>query len=274
MTDPSAPGAHAGVIFMGADGYPATSGHALMAVATMAIERRLFYSRDLEEPEVRLVFETASGTSHVTARVEQRGSVPRVDAVSVAGVPSFVHSAGHPVNLGGRDLRVDIAFGGLFYAIVDTESVGVPLLPQRANDLRRLAVDIARAVNASRKIEHPSEPKISGVAGVIFTGPPHDPESHLHAVTVSAGGVVNRSPSGTGMSAVMSVLDAMGLLPDDQQFVQEGLVRTRFRGRLIGRTQVGELPAIVTEIEGSAWITADQTLYVDDEDPLREGVRI
>jgi proline racemase len=169
-------------------------------------------------------------------------------------------------------MRVDLAFGGLFYAIVDTEAVGIPLDVERLPDLRRLGVDISAAVNASAPVGHPVIPAVSGVSGVVFTGAPHDPESHLRTVTVNAGGAVNRSPGGTGMSAVMSVLDAMGLLPESGPFVQEGLIGTLFRGRAIGRTMVGERPAISTEIEAAAWITGDHTFWLDDDDPLREGL--
>jgi proline racemase len=197
-----------------------------------------------------------------------------VDSVAFAGVPAFVQSAGHSIRIGGRELRVDIAFGGIFYAIVDTEAVGIPLGTERIPDLRRLAGDIIRAVAVSPPEASSADGAGVTVSGVIFTGPPTDPESHLRTVTVSDGGAVNRSPGGSGMSAVMSVLDAMGLLPLDRPFVQEGLVGSLFRGRVLSRTIVGAMPAITTEIEGSAWITAEHTFHVDDDDPLREGFAV
>jgi proline racemase len=178
---------------------------------------------------------------------------------------------GHPVRLGSRDLRVDVAFGGVFYAIVDTEAVGIPLTPPRVGELRRLAIDLTSAVNDSLTVTHP-QLAMSGVAGVVFTGPPQDPESHLRVVSVSGGGAVNWCPGGTAMSAIMSVLDAMQLLPEETTFVQEGLLGTVFHGRIIGRSVVGEWPALVTEIEGSAWITGEHTFVLDDDDPFKEGV--
>ena len=274
LTDPPAPGAHAAIIFMGADDYPAMSGHGIIAAATIAIERDLFYARDAVDGDRRLAFETAAGTVQARARVEERGGAPRVDSVTVANVPAFVFGAGQPVKVGGRELRVDIAFGGVFYAIIDTEAVGIPLTASRLPDLRRLAIELTRAVNHCSRVEHPALPSLSGVKGVVFTGPPVDPESHLRTVTVSGGGVVNLSPSGTGMSAVMSVLDAMRLLPEDQPFVQEGLAGSLLRGRAVGRTVVGELPAISTEIAGAAWITGEHTFCLDDDDPFREGFRL
>ena len=274
MTDPLAPGAHAAILFMDADGYPAMSGHGIVAATTIAIERELFYSRDAVEGEMQLAFETAAGLVHARARVEERGGSPRVDSVTFANVPAFVFAPGQPVSLGGRELRVDIAFGGRFYAIVDTEAVGIPLTSTRLPDLRRLAIEIARALNQSGGVAHPTLPWLTGVTGAIFTGPSLDPESHLRAITVSSGGGVNLSPGGTGMSAIMSVLDAMGLLPVDRPFVQEGLSGSLFHGRAVSRTVVGEFPAIATEISGAAWITGEHEFLLDDDDPFREGFRI
>jgi proline racemase len=91
---------------------------------------------------------------------------------------------------------------------------------------------------------------------------------------VFADGALDRSPSGTATSAVMAVLDAMGLLGEDRPFVHEGITGTQLRGRVTGRTTAGELPAIVTEIEGEVWITGEHTFLIDDRDPLKSGFMI
>jgi proline racemase len=270
LTEPASPEAHAGVLFMDAEGYPAMSGHGIIAVTTLAIERDLVVSRQDDTPEVRIVFDTPAGTVHARARCETRGDHPRVDAVTFTNVPSFVHTAAHPVRLRTREVRVDIAFGGAFYAIADTEAIGIPLRSERVADLRRLGADIQESLNAAFHVEHPIERALSGVAGVIFTGPPEDPEAHLRSVVV-ASGLVDRSPGGTATSAVMSVLDAMGLLPDDQTFVHESLTGMLFRGRAARHSLVGDLAALVPEIEGSAWITGEHTFLLDEDDPFREG---
>lgn len=270
LTEPVSPEAHAGLVFMDSGGYPLMSGHGIIAAATLAIERGLLFSREDGDDEARLAFDTPAGTVHARARLESRGGARRVDAVVFANVPSFVHTPAHPVRLGSRELRVDVAFGGSFYAIVDTEAIGIPLRPERLPDLRRLGDDVRTAINASVVIEHPAEPALNGIAGVVFTGPPEDPEAHLRSVTV-AGRTVDRSPGGTGTSAVMAVLDAMGLLPEDQVFVHESLTGTLFRGQAVRRTVVGDLPALVPSIEGSAWPTGESTFLVDEDDPLRDG---
>ena len=245
-------------------------GHGVIAVTTIAIERGVLFDRAQGE----VVFDTPAGTVYARPRVVERGGSARVDAVAFTNVPAFVLLPGHSVKLGTRELRVDVAFGGAFYAIVDVEAVGVPLEVRRLPDLRRTATAIKAAVEASATIAHPAEPRLTGLYGVIFTGPPSDPEAHLRNLTVFADAEVDRSPCGTGTSAVMAVLDAMGLLPTTTAFVHESLIGTLFRGRLLNRTQVGDLPAIVTEIEGSAWITGEHTFYIDDDDPLREGFRL
>ena len=282
LTEPVAPGSDAGLVFLDNDGYPVLSGHGVIAAATIAIESGLLLSRDVSGPESQIVFDTPAGTVHVRARLQSRGDRQRVDSVVLTNVPAFVLSGGHSVRLGlpgaesrgQRELRVDLAFGGMFYAIADTEAIGIPLTGPRLPELRRLGVEIRASINSAGAIAHPLDDSLSGVAAVIFTGPPQDPEAHLRNVTVSGDGAVDRSPCATGTSAVMAVLDAMGLLEDGQPFVHESVVGTLHRGRIARRTQVGDFPAIVTEIEGNAWITGDHTFYVDDDDPLREGFRV
>jgi proline racemase len=239
-----------------------------VAAATIALERGLIVAEGHT-----LTFDTIAGTVHAHARVQTHGDVRRVDSVAVTNVPSFVVSPGHAVRFGTRDLRVDVAYGGLFYAIVDTEAIGIPLDQSRLPELRRLGMDI-RASLRNGGFTHPVDTSLTGVGGVVFTGQPHDPEAHLRNVTVFAAGAVNRWPSGTGTSAVMAVLDAMGLLPDDETFVHESLIGSLCRGRIVRRTQVGEVSAIVPQFEGSAWITGEHMFSVDEDDPLREGFRV
>ena len=279
LTEPVAPGSDAGVVFMQNDGYPVLSGHGVIAAATIAIESGLmvFGGPATARPsaaEQRIVFDTPAGTVHALARVQSHGDRQRVDSVVFTTVPAFVLSGGHAVRLGSRELRVDVAFGGLFYAIADTEAIGIPLTGSRLPELRRLGVEIRASINSAGGITHPVDDRLSDVAAVIFTGPPQDPEAHLRNVTVFGDGAIDRSPCATGTSAVMAVLDAMGLLEDGQPFVHESVLGTIHRGRVSRRTQVGEYAAIVTDIEGTAWITGEQTFYVDDDDPFKDGFQL
>ena len=281
LTEPVSPGSHAGVLFMHNEGYSTMCGHGVIAVTTIAFARGLFAGTKVpacDEPDssgrTDFVLDTPAGTVHARAKIVGDGGQQRVDSVAFTNVPSFVYLAGHAVKIGTREVRVDVAFGGAFYAIVDTEAIGIPLDVRRLPELRRVAMEIKASLEAAVTIAHPAEAGLKGLYGVIFTGPPNDPEAHLRNVTVFADAEVDRSPCGTGTAAVMAVLDAMGLLPPDQAFVHESLIGTLFRGRVVRRTQVAELPAIVAEIEGSAWITGEHTFLIDEEDPLRDGFRL
>ena len=274
LTEPLSPQAHAGIVFMNAAGYPSMSGHGIIAATTIALERSLIYSRDAGDVQAPLVFETPAGIVRARARLIAQGDARRVDAVAMTNVPAFVHAASEGVMIGTRQLRVDVAFGGAFFAIVDTEATGIPLIAERLPDLRRMGVEICASLAATVVPEHPADPGIAGVSGVIFTGPPLDPEAHLRNVAIDTSGAADVSASAMGTSAVMAVLDAMGLLPDGEPFVHEGLSGTLLRGRVVGRSRVGDSSALVTEIEGSAWVTGEHTLLLDDDDPCREGLSL
>lgn len=274
LTEPLSPHAHAGVVLMNAAGYPSMSGHGIIAATTIALERALIFSRDVDEVQAPLVFDTPAGMVRARARLIAQGESRRVDAVAITNVPAFVYAASEAVKVGTRQLRVDVAFGGAFFAIVDTEATGIPLTAARVPDLRRLGVDICASLAATVVPEHPADASITGVTGVIFTGPPQDPEAHLRNVTVDSAGSVDVSASAMGTSAVMAVLDAMGLLPEGEPFVHEGLSGALLRGRVVGRSRVGDTSALVTEIEGSAWITGEHTFLLDEDDPCREGLSL
>ena len=168
-------------------------------------------------------------------------------------------------------MPVDVAFGGAFYAIVDAEAAGVPLRREALSRLRQTGMQIARAVEAAIRVQHPCESGLCGIYGTVFTGMAERPDADLRNVTIFADRQVDRSPCGTGTAAVMAVLDAMGMLAPDQVFRHESLVGTLFSGRVRRRTVVGDYAAIVPEIEGSAWITGEHLFLIDDQDPLREG---
>jgi len=265
LTEPEHEGSDAGVLFMHNEGYSTMCGHGVIAVTTMAIERGLIVPR----VPGAIVLDAPAG--QVRARANIRDG--RVESVSFENVPSFVLHGGVPVRLGSRELRADVAFGGAFYAIVDSEAVGIPVVPERLGDLRRAGMEIKHAVEAAVKVAHPTEPGLHGIYGTIFTGPASGP-ADLRNVTIFAEAEVDRSPCGTGTAAVMAVLAAMGLLGPDQPFTHESIIGTTFRGRVLRETMVGELSAILPEIEGSAYITGESTFIIDERDPLKFGFRL
>jgi proline racemase len=276
LTEPVTPGSHAGVLFMHNDGYSTMCGHGIIAVTTMAIERGLI----MPGPDgTSIVYDAPAGTIRARARIRAGGAggaggSDRVESVAFLNVPSFVLHGGLTVKLASRTIRADVSFGGAFYAIVDSEAVGLPIDVAHLPELRRAGMEIKHAIDAALTVVHPLDPGLTGIYGTIFTGPPGDEAADLRNVTIFADAEVDRSPCGTGTAAVMAVIDAMGLLGSDRPFVHESLIGTRFNGRVASRTQVGDHPAIVPEIEGSAWITGEHTFLVEDDDPLGEGFRI
>jgi trans-L-3-hydroxyproline dehydratase len=281
FTEPVSPGAHAGVLFMHNEGYSTMCGHGIVAVTTIALERGLLVPGG---DGATIVYDSPAGAIRARAKlgapasaafegVAAPGSVP-VEHVSFVNVPSFVLLPGIAVKLAARTIRADVAFGGAFYAIVDSEAVGLPVDLAHLPELRRVGMEIKHAIEAQHTVVHPLEAGLKGIYGTIFTGPPNVAGADLRNVTIFADAEVDRSPCGTGTAAVMAVLDAMGLLLDDKPFVHESLIGTTFAGRVATRTMVGDLPAIAPEIQGSAWITGEHTFYVADDDPLGQGFRI
>jgi proline racemase len=275
LTEPVTRDGHAGILFMHNEGWSTMCGHGIIAVTTIALERGLIWSRDASKPAtVNLRYDTPAGRVEARARITYQGDAVRVTSVAFRNVPSFVFEPSLLVTIGSRKVPVDVAFGGAFYAIVDAEAAGVPIDGAHLPELRKLGMVIAREVERLRHVVHPNDPGLEGIYGTIFTAPAHLPDAHLRNVTIFADAEVDRSPCGTGTAAVMAVLNDMGLLLDDVPFVHESIVGTTFTGRVVERVEVGERPAIVPEIEGSAWITGEHTFLIDGDDPLRSGFRL
>ena len=293
LTEPEHAGSDAGVLFMHNEGYSTMCGHGVIAVVTILLERpgvrsRFFNSSETPAETVSMtrmassarlngesrsdpvVLDSPAGSIHARAHIVDG----HVAGVSFRNVPSFVLHGGVPVRLGNRELRADVAFGGAFYAIVDSEAAGIPILPERLPELRRAGMQIKQSIETAHRVVHPEEPGLHGIYGTIFTGPPASAGADLKNVTIFADAEVDRSPCGTGTCAVMAVLAAMGVLGSEQTFTSESIIGTTFRGRVVAETMVGELPAIVPEISGEAYITGESTFEINENDPLAFGFRL
>ena len=268
LTEPERTTSDAGVLFMHNAGYSTMCGHGVIAVATIAIERGLITPRRADE----IVLDTPAGQVHARPRISAADR--RVTSVAFRNVPSFVLHPAVPIQLDGRTIHADVAFGGAFYAIVDSEAAGLAIRGERLAELRRAGMAIARAVDSAVRVEHPEQTDLHGIYGTIFTGPPTSPDADLRNVTIFAESEVDRSPCGTGTCAVMAVLAAMGILTPEQTFTHESIIGTRFRGRVAAELMVGDLPAIQPEIEGEAYITGESTFVIDERDPLAFGFRL
>src|SRR5262245_29370758 len=263
LTEPASPEAYAGLLCMNAAGFPLFSGEAIIAAVTIALENQL-----IEGAPEELVIETPVGRVKARATWQRSAAgTARIEAVAVESVPALVLFAGAPVQLGARIVRADVAFGGEFYAIVDGESVGIPIDAIRAPQLLSAAREIRRALEQSLDIVHPQDKTWAGIDGVIFTGPPRA-AADLRSVTVLDGKLLRRSPGVAGTCALLAVLDAMGLVDGSRLFIHEGLVGTTVGVRVQRRERIGEIRVIVPVVDASAWVTGRHEFEVDDRDPL------
>jgi proline racemase len=247
LTEPVSAVAHAGLLFMHAAGFPLISGEGVIGAVTIALEHKL-----IEGAGIEILLDTPAGL--VRAGPRTGPSDAKVTSVAITGVPSFVHSAAVPVDIGARTVSVDIAFGGEFYAIADSEAIGIPLEMANASQLIRMGLAVKEAVESSISVVHPIDGKLKGIHGAIFTGAPRA-GADLRSATVLDGQVLRRSPGATGTAALLAVLDAMGLLMDDRVFTHEGVLGTLMQGRVLSRQPEEEMPAVLTLVEGSASIT-------------------
>jgi trans-L-3-hydroxyproline dehydratase len=261
-TEPVTPDGDAGVLFMHNEGWSTMCGHGVIALVTVALEVGLLSTREV----VRL--DTPAG--RVTARPLCEGD--RVRSVAFENVPSFVVSLDDRVVVAGiGEVSYDLAFGGAFYAIVDAASVGLEMTPAHFRDLIAAGSAIKRAVMAAREIHHPLESDLSFLYGTIFTGPALGPGADSRNVCVFAEGEVDRSPTGTGVSARVAIERARGRLVPGRAFVVESIIGTRFIGRIARELEWEGYDAVVPEIEGSAWITGRSELLIAPDDPLANG---
>lgn len=247
-----APGADLGVVFFHNAGFSTACGHGTIALVTWALDDGVVERR---EPETRVVIDVPSGRLETVARVEGG----KVRSVRFRNVPSFVSAEG--LQAAGR--TVDVAFGGAFYASCE-ERVEPARLPQ----LIELGRAIKRELEAAHEFVHPVEPELRDVYGVVFW---QDEGAYTQRnVAVFADGEVDRSPCGSGTSARLALLDGRGL-PRGAELRHLSIVGSEFRGRVLADADVAGRPAVITEVEGSAYRTGRSRFQLEPEDPLGTG---
>ncbi len=277
---PTRPEADAGFVIMEQVEYPPMSGSNTICVVTALIETGMVAAR---EPVTELTLESPAGLIRVQAEV----AGGKVKNVTFENVPAFAVHLDRTIevpNVG--PVTVDVAYGGMFYVIVEAAALGLTVAPERGGEIVRLGEMVKAAAREQLPVAHPENPEIAGVTIAVISGPPTHPEAALkNAVVVSSGeldwerpatwtGAIDRSPCGTGTCAKMAVLHAKGQLGLNQDFVHEGILGTTFTGRLIRETRVGDYKAVVPTLSGRAWITGFAQYVVDAEDPFPEGFTV
>lgn len=265
VTPPVSPEADIGIIFMHNEGYSTMCGHGIIGITKVALETGML---PMTAPETTVRIDTPAGLVTAHARVVDG----RVQSVYFHNVPSFVLALDETVAVPGLgQIRYDLAFGGAFYAYLPAEEVGLTCTPENFRAFIEKGLAIKRAIMASRPVPHPFEQDLSFLYGCIFIGPPLSAGVHSRHVCVFAEGEVDRSPTGTGVSGRLAILQARGEIGLNEPIVIESIIGSRFTGRIVETTTFGPYPAIIPEVEGTAHITGRHEFLIDPADPLRDG---
>ena len=267
LQPPTRPDADWGVLYIEVSGCLPMCGHGTIGVATVLVETGMV---EITEPETAIRLDTPAGLVEARVRVADG----RATAVSLRNVASFLQEAGAVVEVEELgQVTYDMAFGGNFYALVEAASVGLRPEPAQAQALIDNGLAIMGAINASAPPVHPEDERISGCRHVVF----HEPGANgadAKAATSIHPGWLDRSPCGTGTSARIAQLHALGALKAGEPFVNESVIGTRFTARVVEETTVAGRPAIVPEITGRAWITGIGQYLLDPSDPFPAGFRL
>ncbi|MEK6410778.1 MAG: proline racemase family protein [Acidobacteriota bacterium] len=262
LTEPVTADGDLGVLFMHNEGYSTMCGHGVIALVTVLLETGMLEPREV----IRL--DTPAG--RITARANVDGK--RVRSVAFENVPSFAYKLDQLVEVPGiGEVRLDVGFGGAFYAYCKAEDLGVRIIPGEFRKLIEAGMAVKRAVMDSLEIRHPFEEDLGFLYGTIIDGPPRSEGANSRNVCIFADGEVDRSPTGTGVSGRVALEHAKGRLAVGEPFVIESLIGTRFTGRVVRETAFGEYAAVVPEVEGSAWITGRHEFLIAPDDPLKDG---
>lgn len=264
LVPPIDPDIDYGVIFMSAGGYKPMSGHGMIALATILIDSGAV---PIDGPDTRINFETFAGVIQARASIDQG----RVRSVRFRNVPSFRTHKGLEIEVDGRTVQVDIAFGGNWYAIVKAEDLGVELDTAKSLGIKLAGQAVLSAVGKVLNPVHPDDPEQAGLFGAVLLERSSSEESAIRNATVYLDGLIDRSPCGTGMSATMACLAEESRLQVGQAYVSESILGSTMTGRISHTTNVGTYPAIVAEIAGRGQVTGMHQFFIDPSDPLSRG---
>lgn len=267
VTPPVSSEADFGVLFMHNEGYSTMCGHGVIALVTVLVESGAV---KVEGEQAKVNLDTPAGLVRATAHLED-GHVAKV---SFLNVPSFLYARDLAIEVPGYGQVVcDVAWGGAFYAVLPAARVGLRVVPEQTAALVAAGEAIKRAVNAVLPVKHPFEEDLSFLYGTILTDAPEETSHHSRNICVFAKAEVDRSPTGTGVSARLAVHHARGEITRGESIVIESILGrySTFSGRVVAETRVGPFPAVIPEVSGSAFITGRCEFVIDPRDPLGRG---
>jgi len=264
---PTQPENDCGVLFIETSGCLPMCGHGTIGTVTIMIEEGLV------TPKVpgKLRLETPAGLVMVSYKQEGK----KVKSVKIVNVKSYLEAENLTVNCSELgDLKVDVAYGGNFYAIVEVQENFSGLENYQASQLITWSRELRKNLNASHKFVHPEDETINGLSHILWTGKVIDPNSTARNAVFYGDKAIDRSPCGTGTSARMAQWYAKGKLTKGDPFVHESIIGSKFIGRIEEETTLGDKKAIVPSIEGWAQITGYNTIIIDDDDPYAHGFQV
>jgi trans-L-3-hydroxyproline dehydratase len=270
LVPPKDPRARMGFIIMEPEDTPPMSGSNSICVATVLLDSGIL---PMQEPETRLTLEAPGGLIEIVAECKNG----KAERISVQNVASFVHKLDAALEVKGLgSFKVDIAYGGDSFVIVDAPALGFSIAPDEARELAEVGMKITAAANEQLGFVHPSNKEWDHVSFCQFAGPLERKEGVLtgaNAVVVRPG-KIDRSPTGTGCSARMAILHARGLMTIGEIYRARSIIGSTFDCRIAAETTVAGRPAIQPVISGRAWITGTHQHMLDPADPWPAGYRL
>jgi proline racemase len=274
------------LLFMHNEGYSTMCGHGVIAVTTGLIEEGLYPA---SEPVTTIRYEVPAGIVAASAStVRDLNGRLSVEGVRFTNVPSYLAARSLAVRPDGLELQggaaqagqleVDVSFGGAYYAIVDAADLGLRVVPEQAGALRRAGAAITDVLRRDHPPHHPTDDELSYVYGTIIVDrdPASSPDgkapdAHLRNATIFADAELDRSPCGSGTSAILAQLHSRGHLQVGQEIRNAGITGEHFLGRIEGEALLAGLPAVMTSVAGTAHVIGYSTLVVDPRDALGDG---
>ena len=263
ITEPVTENADFGTFFIHNEGYSTMCGHAIIALTKFAFDTGM-----IENESKELIIDAPPGL--IRSKAHMKDGI--VEKTSFLNVPSFLLHRDQKVFVDGiGEVTFDVAYGGAFYAFVDADDLGLKMDESNYNKLIDWGRKIKKAVMESFEIKHPFEDDLSFLYGTIFTGKPMNSENHSRNVCIFAEGEVDRSATGSGVSARAALHFAKGELALNEKITIESILNTTMQVEVKEKTTYGEHEAVVPEVTGQAWFCGKNETWIDPTDPLKDG---
>lgn len=266
LLPPTREDADAGFIILQGDQAHAMSGSNCICVATVLLETGIL---EMQEPQTTVRLDMPAGLVTATAQCKDG----KCERVSLEMNPSFVDCLDLAVDLDGYGtISVDIAFGGVFYALIDCAQLGLSIERQNAKKIVEIGCQVHRQLNKTQSVQHPENDQLKGIAYTMLID--KGPEGELRGATVLPPGRLDRSPCGTGNSARMAVMHARGEVAVGDTYSAYSIIGSRFEMTLKGTTTVAGKSAVLPQVSGRAWIHGIHQIGVDPSDPYPQGYSV